>query len=337
MCSWGPLVSMISAVGRAVHGDRSRAVRSESPPRHEPMTESAPIAGLAFDADYYRATYQDVRGFDATAAESHFNTHGLREGRQGASGGIREEFIQRLPTDGLILEIGPFAGPTIRGIHVRYADVLSREGLRARARSLGIDPDGVPEIHYVLNDFDLSRIDARFAAVVSSHSIEHQTDLVRHFQAVENLLEEHGRYCLIVPDKRYCFDHFLPESSIADVMTAYFRRNTVHDVGSIIEHWAMTTHNDTERHWAGDHGQPRLAESTEQLSHAIATYAADPTAYIDVHAWQFTPVSFAGIVRLLHELGLTRLRPAAIHNTPTGRNEFCAILEKTTAAAEASG
>lgn len=283
---------------------------------------------LAFDADYYRSVHADMEGFSAAAAEAHFNAYGIAEGRLGAPCGVREEFVCLLPTQGLILEIGPFAGPTARGANVRYADVLSQDDLRARAISLGIESVGVPEIHYVLTDFDLGRISDRFAAVVSSHCVEHQTDLLRHFQAVETLLEEGGLYCLMVPDKRFCFDHFLAESTVADVMTAYARRNTVHDVGSIIEHWAMTTHNDTERHWQGDHGAPRLAESPEQLFNAIKAHAESEGRYVDVHAWQFTPSSFATIADLLHKLGLTQLRPIAVHNTPRGRNEFCVMLQK---------
>ncbi len=283
---------------------------------------------LDFDVDYYRATYQDISGFDAVAAETHFRDYGIGEGRMGTPGGLREEFVAQFPTDGLLLEIGPFAGPTAHGPHVRYADVLSQDQLRARATANGIDPTGCPEIHYVLHDFDLNRIPDTFKGIVSSHCVEHQPDLVAHFQAVERLLEPGGRYFLLVPDKRYCFDHFLPESSIADVMTAHLRGNTVHDVGSIIEHWAMTTHNDSERHWRGDHGRPNLDDSTEQLAKAIAAYQAAPGTYIDVHAWQFTPVSFARIVELLHDVGLTRLRPTGVHNTPWGRNEFCIPLEK---------
>jgi hypothetical protein len=142
------------------------------------------------------------------------------------------------------------------------------------------------------------------------------------------LLPDRGQYLLIIPDKRYCFDHFLPETSIADIMTAYTRKHTVHEIGSIIEHWALTTHNDTLRHWKGDHGQPHIATNLEPLRRALREYEANPTGYFDVHAWQFTPQAFCDLIRLLNELRLISLVPVELHNTAWGRNEFCAILEK---------
>ena len=54
--------------------------------------------------------------------------------------------------------------------------------------------------------------------------------------------------------------------------------------------------------------------------------------YVDVHAWKFTPRSFATLTGLLHQIGLTRLRPTVVYNTVRSRNEFCAILTKGTEA-----
>ena len=279
-------------------------------------------------ATQHRQRYRECHAFDDAQAQDRAFGSGAADSRPAARAGLREAFLPRIPDSAPVLEIGPFAGPALKGPHVRYADVLSREGLRERAVANGIDPTGCPEIHYVLSDFDLDKIEDRFATVFSSHCIEHQPDLVRHFQSVERLLTEKGRYFLIIPDKRFCFDHFLPESSIADVMTAYVRRHKVHEVGSVIEHWALTTHNDTARHWQGDHGEARIARSTEELTRALREYEADPTRYIDVHAWQFTPLSLQEIVRLVNALGLTTLRPVEVYSTPAGRNEFCVILEK---------
>src|SRR5271166_3184824 len=281
------------------------------------------MAKLAFNADFYRTSYGDLSHMSEEDAEVHFLKHGIGEGRSGAKGGLREDLPQRIPPNEPVLELGPFASPVARGKNVRYADVLSTTALRKRAIECGIDPAGCPDIEYVLSDFDLSKIAGKFSAVISSHCIEHQPDLVRHLQSVEALLADSGRYLLIIPDKRYCFDHFLPATSIADVMTAYMRRHRVHEVGSIIEHWALVTHNDTGRHWNGDHGEPHIANTMEPLTRALREYEADPTRYIDVHAWQFTPISFLDLMRLLNELGLVRLSALEVHNTPRGRNEFC--------------
>ena len=175
-------------------------------------------------------------------------------------------------------------------------------------------------------------MDDRFAAIVSSHNIEHQPDLVRHLIMAENLLSPEGRYFLLVPDKRFCFDHFLAETTIADVLTAYSRAARVHDLGHVIEHRAMTTHNDTGRHWAGDHGGPAYETNVAMLEYALREHRDSAGGYVDVHAWKFTPRSFATLTGLLHQIGLTRLRPTVVYNTVRSRNEFCAILTKGTEA-----
>jgi SAM-dependent methyltransferase len=261
-------------------------------------------------------------------ARAHFFKFGIAEGRIGAPECLRERFTKLIPRGARVLEIGPFDTPVLRGKNVQYADVLTSDALRARARDLGRNPNGVPDIHYPIPDLDLRRIEDRFDAVLSSHCVEHQPDLVRHLQAVENLLTEGGSYFLIIPDKRYCFDYFLPPSTLADVMTAYVRKNKVHEVGSIIEHLLMTTHNDAARHWSGDHGQPRIKASVAPVKQIVANYEGNPDQYVDVHAWQFTPESFAVLSQQLLELELVRMRPVAVYNTPKQRLEFCAVLRK---------
>jgi SAM-dependent methyltransferase len=283
------------------------------------------------DPTFYRNSYPDLAGFDDQVLFEHYQRHGIDEGRIGCRFGVRDAFIGLVPQDGAALEIGPFNRPVLTGQNVRYADVLDQEQLRARAREIGFDPDGCPTIHYPLPDGSLDRIPDRFDAVLSAHCIEHQPDLVDHLRSVERLLRPQGRYFLIIPDKRYCFDHFLPETSVADVVSAHMRRAKVHDVGSVIEHWALTTHNDCIRHWNGDHGQPAVEQGLDPVRRAIEACTAHPDAYFDVHAWQFTPRSFLRLMDQLAELGLIGLRVQAVYPTLRHHVEFCAILAKQAA------
>lgn len=278
------------------------------------------------DTGFYRRSYPDLAGFTDAELVQHYTRYGMAEGRLACPEGVREGFLELVPHDGLVLEIGPFSDPVLRGPHIRYADVLSTAQLRERARSVGRDPAGCPEIDYVLPTFDLGSIGERFAAVVSCHCIEHQPDLVRHLEEVASMLDPGGRYFVIVPDKRYCFDHFLAESTIADVAAAHLREQRLHGVASVIEHWALTTHNDSARHWAGDHGRPRIDDTIDPVERAIATCTADPDRYIDVHAWQFTPSSFHRLINLLADRRWIGFRPSAVHSTVRPRNEFCAVL-----------
>ena len=239
--------------------------------------------------------------------------------------GLRgEDFVRRIPTDAPVLEIGPFVSPRLTGPQVRYFDLLDQAGLNARAARKGL-AQGAPVIDYVSEAADLSVARGPFAAVFSAHCIEHQVDLVAHLTAVERLLAPGGRYFLIVPDKRYCMDHFLPETGVAAVIDAHLRPAPRHTARSIIEHRALTTHNSPRRHWRGDHGQP--GPDPERLRAAIAEAASGRAS--DVHAWTFTPESFGRLIEALRLAGLTGLVTEEVHPTAYGRGEFCAVLTRS--------
>ena len=136
-----------------------------------------------------------------------------------------------------------------------------------------------------------------FDVVLSSHVIEHQPDLVAHLNAVERLLVPGGFYFLLIPDKNYCFDHFIAESTIADIVDAHHSRRKIHTLRSQIEHAALATHNNSRRHWSGDHGM--LLDVKERVMRAIAQYEQAPDDYVDVHAWYFSPATFRQNINLL--------------------------------------
>ena len=239
----------------------------------------------------------------------------------------RNAFVSLIPHTHSVLEIGPFAQPVLRGPHVRYVDVLSTEDLQKRARSLGMDETKVPTISWVSNGSDLSVVNDTFDAVVSSHAIEHQPDFVRHLNQVADLLKPNGRYYLLVPDHRYCFDHFLTPSTVAQVLGAHLENRAVHTLSSVVEHRALTTHNDPARHWAGDHGDPKENRAA-RIASAIQEISDANGAYIDVHAWYFTPQSFRQIIT---DLSATKHIPFSVQTmfpTRPNSNEFWTILQK---------
>jgi hypothetical protein len=149
---------------------------------------------------------------------------------------------------------------------------------------------------------------------------------VAHLRHVERLLRPGGAYYLIVPDKRYCFDCFLAESALEDVVAAHVSRRRVHTLQSVVQHRAFTTHNEPPRHWAGDHGE--LTNVKARAEAAREEWIAAAGAYIDIHAWQFTPSSFERVISGLVEHGYTSLRPVRVFETPHRRFEFCAILSR---------
>ena len=167
--------------------------------------------------------------------------------------------------------------------------------------------------------------------VFSSHNIEHQPCLITHLQELASLLRPGGQVVLFVPDRRYCFDHFLPETTLLDILAAWVEpRGRRHQVRDVVKHWLFVAHNDAGRHWRGDHGDdPHRAMTTPaggDHAQALKDFHAQAPAYLDVHAWQFTPDSFRGLVAQLNAMRLSPLTAARVYPTVTGSQEFYAVL-----------
>ena len=241
----------------------------------------------------------------------------------------RADVIKRFADVRPLLEIGPFDKPMVTGPGVMYFDVLDQAGLIEKAKNNPRRTGTPPHIDFVSPVGDLSVVDRSFSAVSSSHAIEHQPDLIKHLNDVADILSPSGFYFLAIPDKRFCFDHFCPESSIADVLEAHAAQRTVHSLASVVMTRGLSTHNDCRRHWAGDHEDAHYRQRLpSKVNNAIAAYDASKGAYVDVHAWRFTPSTFSEIITMLHELGSTHLSVVEVHETPEPRVEFMAILQK---------
>jgi len=280
-----------------------------------------------FESDAYRERYPDLRHLDVSGLRLHWENNGIQEGRSGNRLRDRFDFVELISTESRVLEIGPFNSPLKRGRNVKYFDVLDRNGLITRANQIGYDPAGIPEIDFVEPNGNLRSISKSFDYVVSSHVVEHQPNLVKHFNDVYDLLTDGGCYFIIVPDKRYCFDHFIPESTLAQVIDAHFNGFTRHPLARVIEHRVLTTHNDAIRHWQGDHGE-RYASLSVRYEFALNEYQSAKGGYIDVHGWYFTPESFHQIIGGLRQVGLMSFDPIRIYPTLYGSLEFWAILQK---------
>ena len=139
----------------------------------------------------------------------------------------KDEFLSLLNNCNSMLEIGCFDNPSLekfrnnKKVKISYADWLSKEQLQDRAsKTNGRNKDTVPEIKYVLaKGYDQIKFD--YEAVVSHHCIEHQPNLVMHFNEIYKIIKNKGTYFASIPNKNQCFDHFLPESTILDIILAF--------------------------------------------------------------------------------------------------------------------
>lgn len=286
---------------------------------------------IEFDPHFYRSANPELAAYSDSRLARHFIKFGQREGRLGSRRASKMEFIELVAAEESVLEIGPFTNPTITGENVRYFDLFHPVELARRASAVGCVQSLAPDIHYVSSDGDLSVVTEKFSCAFSSHCIEHQPDLIRHFNQVENLLDRSGKYYLIVPDKRYCFDRVFDETSLDEIEQAHKERRRRHGLKTVIEHRVFVSHNDPIRHWQGDHRHGDAIDDgarARMISDTEHEFASADGAYIDVHAWRFTPCSFLHIVESLYDLRYTSMKPISVFNTPLGHLDFCAILEK---------
>jgi len=205
------------------------------------------------------------------------------------------------------------------------------EELQAKAAATGMNAANVPEIDYIWRGEPYRElVRDHVAAVFSSHNIEHQPDLIRHLQQLRDILQPNGQLFFAIPDRRYCFDHFLLDTNFADVFGAYYENRRKHTATSVFEHRMLTTHNEAVRHWTGDHGpSPNIEAATSEavaLIHETISRIEGTPGYIDTHAWQFTPASFHALIDLLALSGKVPFQVERIYSTVKNNNEFYAVL-----------
>ena len=288
-----------------------------------------PSDRLAIDTDFYRATNKDLIDFSDEQLVHHYNTNGFFEGRPSSSSCLREHFIAELEYNSA-LEIGPFTNPCLYGPNVFYCDVLDKESLIERAIAHNVSHDQTPDIDFLITDCSLKSIKRKFDLVFSSHCIEHQPDFVEHLNEVADLLRTGGSYATIIPDARYCFDASLPKTKISEIFNAHQIRRKVHSIGSIVEHLAMTTHNETSVHWErnGEMANAYYEIDRLKVKHAFNLLETSEGNYVDVHAWQFDPVTFSEIIQCLIDLDKIKFKSIICNGPVSGRNEFTATLVK---------
>lgn len=280
------------------------------------------------DVTAYRSENPELAKFTPQLLEQHYRIYGVPEGRSGNALKTRADFLALIPSTANVLEIGPYFSPSMTGDNVKYFDVLSREQLIERAISQGQTNPNPPHIDYVSPMADLGIIDAKFDYVVSSYCIEHQTDLIKHLQDVERLLNPGGSYFVMAPDKRYCHDHWMKESGVAEVLGAHHERRTTHPFRSVVEHLALSAHNDHFRHWDGDHGEP-YEDFLPRLHQATHVFENANGNYVDVHSWYFTPDSMREIIGILNRTGDVKLSCVRCYDTRKYHNDFWVILQKS--------
>ncbi len=245
----------------------------------------------------------------------------------------REDIIfQHAKRDGLGLEIGPSINPIARksdGYNVRILDHLDQAGLVAKYGPHGVPVENIEEVDYVWDGRTYAELIGEehvFDWIIASHVIEHTTDFIGFLCDCDTLLKDTGMLCLIVPDKRFCFDRFRPLTGLARFIDLFFDKKNVHSAGVCAEYFLNVVRRGDAVSWgAGATGEYSLVHTLADARSAIEA-VRQQSAYLDVHEWCFTPTSFELIINDLLALGFIQLKKVAAH--PTQGCEFYITLSR---------
>jgi hypothetical protein len=215
----------------------------------------------------------------------------------------QELALKHVDTSGKGLEVGPAfqpLAPRSDGFDITILDHASTAEIRQKYADLGLDQDGLDRIE----DVDCVWTGGRYSEtpglvppydyIIASHVIEHTTDPIGFLLDLAELLSERGRIALVVPDKRFCFDHHRPVSTTGAILDAHLHPLNLHTPGAVFDHFAHHVTRDHAIVW-GDHDPDGDFEFTYSLEQAWseAQQAMRTDDYMDIHRWAFTPSSLA--------------------------------------------
>lgn len=214
---------------------------------------------------------------------------------------------------------------------IRFADHLDTDGLKEKyAADPAVDTRAIVPVSFVVQDQTLADAvaDARFDYVVASHVIEHVPDLIGWLGDIFGLLKPGGHLYLVVPDKRFTFDHRRPVSTPGQFVAAHLAGRKTPDPGALFDHFALATANRPHQMWQGDFEDGAFDKPGDV---ALALNAAREGAqgrYIDTHVSAFTPASFFQALKILIDAGLVDFEVAAFEDTREMALEFLVLLRR---------
>lgn len=296
----------------------------------------------SFDMDVYKLN-DDLSEFTDTQLYEHYTNYGRNEGRIANIISSIYELTKCIPPDCKCLEINPRDAPALKDKITTYFHTLNRDELIETMVNLDqeVEIDNIPPIHYWNIYGDLSSITDTFDVVYSNKIIHTQVNLINHLNQVSKLLHQDGYYIVICPDKRYQSTHFVPESTIADIMdqdrrddicsdqsnpTHNSTHNITHNIKSLLYTHAFQCHNDEKRHWNNDHGEVHV--QTSDIKHAIDQFHHGYPDNYSIQSLFFTPDSFGSAMTILNELNITSFVVDNIYPTRHNQSYFIAVLRK---------
>ena len=155
-----------------------------------------------------------------------------------------EKVLHRIDSRGRGLEIGPSYGPIApkrSGFHVDILDHLDRDALMRKYQNAPwVDVDQIEPVDYIWNGEPYAELIGKtkcYDWIIASHLIEHTPDLIGFLNDCDSVLKDTGVLSLVIPDARYCFDHFRPLTGLSKIIDAHLNRQRIHTAGTFAENF----------------------------------------------------------------------------------------------------
>lgn len=233
----------------------------------------------------------------------------------------RKYTLKHVDKNGLGLEIGPSFNPVAPkkdGYHVEIIDHMSRDGLIEKYKNDSVKANNIEEVDFVWGGepyTELTGHHKHYDWIIASHVIEHTPDLIGFLNECDSVLKDDGVVSLVIPDKRYCFDHFRPISGLSSVIDHHIQKNTIHTPGKVAECFLNVVSKSGSIAWnSSDNGAYKLQHSVEDAIDRMHC-VINNNEFIDVHSWCFVPHSFRQLINDLYELNLSSLQEVDFHST----------------------
>lgn len=244
--------------------------------------------------------------------------------------GRQQKILKHVSKDGYGIEIGPChhaIAPKREGYKVHVIDHASRNQLQEKYAGQGLPLENIEEVDFVWNGQPYAELTGKskfYDWIIASHVIEHTPDLIGFLNDCDSIMKDDAIISLVIPDKRYCFDHFRPVSGLSKIIDSHLTPQKSHTVGTVAEYFLNVVSNDGQIAWEpGFRGDYEPIHTIEEAIQNMSA-ADDGNEYIDVHAWCFTPHYFRLIIRDLHSLGLIPFKE--VDFAPTSGCEFYVTL-----------
>jgi SAM-dependent methyltransferase len=232
----------------------------------------------------------------------------------------RKKLIEKIfDFSGSGLEIGPCHSPFFpkkMGYKVKSLDCMSADQLRKKyASDPDVDISKIEDVDFVWNGEPYSKLvgTERFDWIFASHVVEHTPDLISFINECASILKPDGSIFLVVPDKRYTFDVFRQQSSLASIIDTHMENRKTPSLGAIVDFLFYIGIRKDEMSLLDEISIPYLPMGN--MSKQFFEEIKSSESYQDTHVWTFTPNHFRLIIETLFNAGLINVRESCFHDT----------------------